>query len=164
MKRRRAKRGAALVEAAVILPVMIGFFGVMAIAHSAGKAKLAAQHEARSSLLYYASNDCAKRMATDQSSASSEAGEALPAGDTARNDALADRAAGGSFEARSSWSMAEGSSERTATTYGRVHAAKSTSWAVCNESARDGDLGGLAGYAFDLFGSTLPDPVRRAGR
>src|SRR5687768_17822658 len=46
-----------LFRSAVILPVMIGFFGVMALAHSAGKAKLAAQHEARSSLLYYASKD-----------------------------------------------------------------------------------------------------------
>lgn len=164
MTRRRHTRGAAMVEAAVILPVMIVFFGVMALAHSAGKAKLAAQHDARASLLYYASNDCSKRLATDESSAAGETAEALPAGDTARNDALADQAAGGSIEARSSWSLAEGSAQRTATTYGRVHAAKSTSWAVCNERANDGDLLGLTGYAFDLFGSTLPDPIRRAGR
>lgn len=153
-----------MVEAAVVLPVMIVFFGVMAIAHSAGKAKLAAQHEARSSLLYYASNDCGKRVPTDENSAAADTGGALPAGDTARNDALADGAVGGSFEAKSSWSMAEGAAERSATTYGRVQAAKSTSWAVCNESTHDGDLVGLTSYAFDLFGSKLPDPIRRAGR
>jgi hypothetical protein len=153
-----------MVEAAVILPVLLVFFGVMALAHSAGKAKLAAQQDARASLMYYASNDCAKRLATDESSAAGEGGSGLPGSDTARNDALADEAAGGSFEARSSWSMAEGSAQRSAKTYGRMHSAKSTSWAVCNESANDGNLTGLAGYAFDLFGSKIPDPVRRAGR
>lgn len=162
-KHRGRQRGAAMVEAAVILPVMIVFFGVMAMAHSAGKSKLAAQHEARASVMYFASSSCKNRMTTDDSSRAESTGDSLPnteSGDT--NEALGDAAAGGSMEARASWSLAQGGAARSATTYGRTRTAKSESWALCNESPNDGNMVGLASYAFELFGSTLPAPIRGA--
>lgn len=151
-----------MVEAAVVIPVMLVFFGVMAHAYAAAKAKLVAQQDARASVMYFATNDCQKRLATDERSTSAPTGEALPTGGP--STALGDRAAGGSMEARASWSFAEGGASHTATVFGRSRTANSESWAVCNESPNTGNLAGLASYAVELFGARLPDPIRRAAR
>jgi hypothetical protein len=54
----RGKRGAALVEAAVAIPVMLIFLGTTIFAHKSYDAKLAQQASTRSEILYYASHNC----------------------------------------------------------------------------------------------------------
>lgn len=56
--RQRAQRGAALVEAAVVIPVMLVFLGVIVFTHKSYSTKLDRQTTLRSATLYYASHAC----------------------------------------------------------------------------------------------------------
>lgn len=56
--RRRRERGAALVEAAVVIPVMLVFLGLTMWVHNSYDEKLASQTSTRAGTLYYASHDC----------------------------------------------------------------------------------------------------------
>lgn len=57
-RERRSERGAALVEAAVVIPVMLVFLGCIMFTHKSYQTKLDRQTNARSSALYYASHAC----------------------------------------------------------------------------------------------------------
>jgi hypothetical protein len=56
--RRRAQRGAALVEAAVVIPVMLVFLGCIMFVHKSYAMKLNKQHTTRAGSMYYASHAC----------------------------------------------------------------------------------------------------------
>jgi len=56
--RRRRSRGAALVEAAVVLPVMVSFLGLTMFVHRSYADKIDLQATTRSEILYYASHNC----------------------------------------------------------------------------------------------------------
>jgi hypothetical protein len=58
MRARRHARGAALVEAAVVIPVMLVFVGCIMFAHRSYAAKMDKQMGARAGILYYASHNC----------------------------------------------------------------------------------------------------------
>jgi hypothetical protein len=55
---RRSQRGAALVEAAVVLPVMLVFLGCIMFANRSYEAKIDKQMGTRAGVLYYASHNC----------------------------------------------------------------------------------------------------------
>ncbi len=55
---RRSQRGAALVEAAVVIPVMLVFLGVITFTHKSYSTKLDKQTTLRAATLYYASHAC----------------------------------------------------------------------------------------------------------
>jgi hypothetical protein len=55
---RRHARGAALVEAAVVVPVMLVFAGCIMFAHRSYAAKMDKQMGTRAGILYYASHNC----------------------------------------------------------------------------------------------------------
>lgn len=55
---RRRSRGAALVEAAVAIPVMLSFLGLTMYIHNSYDEKLASQTSTRAQVLYYASHNC----------------------------------------------------------------------------------------------------------
>ena len=57
-KSRRRSRGAALVEAAVAIPVMLAFLGLTMFIHNSYDEKLASQTSTRAQVLYYASHNC----------------------------------------------------------------------------------------------------------
>lgn len=57
-RRSRTKGGAALVEAAVAIPVMLIFLGTTIFAHKSYDAKLAQQASTRAEILYYGSHNC----------------------------------------------------------------------------------------------------------
>lgn len=160
---RSGERGAAMVEAAVVVMLLVVFWGVLAMAFTAGKAKLVAQFESRIGVMYYASNDCKKKLVLPDAvvAPNTPAGTFDGAGDVAA-DHYADRAPLGasSMSTRSSFFFASVDTNASATLVGRTSSAKSTSWAVCNESPYNGDLGGLFKYAYNLFKGMLPAPLK----
>lgn len=62
---RRSKRGAALVEAAVAIPVMLVFLGTTIFAHASYDEKMAQQASARAEVLYHASHNCEAQAPTE---------------------------------------------------------------------------------------------------
>jgi hypothetical protein len=162
-RKRSRQRGAAMVEGAIVVSVMVVFSLAMTIAYSAGKAKLMAQQDARVELFYYASNDCAKQIPGAEIAAMdrSPAGRFDGTDDGAVND-IADRAPLGSqqFSARSEFFFASQKAEATVTHMGHVEKKQSSSWMVCNEKPEDGTPSGLLHYAGDLFSGILPSQVR----
>jgi Flp pilus assembly protein TadG len=58
LRGRRNRRGAALVEAAVVIPVMLVFLGLTMFVHNAYDEKLALQTSTRAQVLYYGSHNC----------------------------------------------------------------------------------------------------------
>lgn len=58
LQRRKGQRGAALVEAAVVIPVMLVFLGLTMWVHNAYDEKLASQTSSRAQVLYYGSHNC----------------------------------------------------------------------------------------------------------
>jgi hypothetical protein len=152
-----------MVEAAVVVMVLVVFWGVLAMAFTAGKAKLIAQFESRIGVMYYASNNCKKKLVLPDAvvAPNANAGTFDGSGDYAA-DHYADRAPLGddSTSARSSFFFATVDTTASATLVGRTSTAKSTSWAVCNESPYDGDLPGLFKYAYNLFKGMLPAPLK----
>jgi len=89
-KNRSRARGAALVEAAVAIPVMLVFLGLTMFIHNSYDEKLASQTSTRAQVLYYASHNCEggvpEQMSvqlgtkTSGSAAGKQAGEADPGG------------------------------------------------------------------------------------
>jgi len=65
IRARRAKRGAALVEAAVVIPVMLVFLGLTMFVHNAYDEKLASQTSTRAQVLYYGSHNCEEEAPED---------------------------------------------------------------------------------------------------
>jgi hypothetical protein len=57
-RKRASRRGAALVEAAVVIPVMLVFLGCIMFANRSYEAKLDKQMGTRAGILYYASHNC----------------------------------------------------------------------------------------------------------
>lgn len=158
--RRKKSLGAAMIEGAVVMLMMVTTWGAMATAYSNGTAKLSAQWQARSATMYFASNECKKGIpgggsagksangAIDQTSGNSE-------GDRARSGAPL-----GDQSTRQTMFMASGSGTGNGS-MGRWSASKtSSSWAICNEGKYDGNLLGLLSYGADFFHDLLPGPIQ----
>ena len=86
---RGKKRGAALVEAALVIPVMLVFLGTTMFAHKSYEEKIAQQASARAEILYYGSHNCAENAPSEMSNqlgavgstgTSQETGDADPNG------------------------------------------------------------------------------------
>ena len=58
MRRRAGRRGAALVEAAVVIPVMLVFLGCIMFTNRSYEAKIDKQMGTRAGILFYASHNC----------------------------------------------------------------------------------------------------------
>lgn len=75
---RARRRGAALVEAALVLPVMIVFLGCIMFAHRAYDTKLDRQMATRAGTLYYASHNCEGDIPAELAAPSTQADDADP--------------------------------------------------------------------------------------
>ena len=67
LQRRKGQRGAALVEAAVVIPVMLVFLGLTMWIHNAYDEKLASQTSTRAQVLYNASHNCEEEVPEEMS-------------------------------------------------------------------------------------------------
>ena len=105
---RRLARGAALVEAAVVIPVMLVFVGTIMFSYRSYEMKLDKQMGTRAGILYYASHNCKGDLpagtAPPLKEAADPGGDQLPGGNSTDPNRLgADSAAGMS----KSWSLAK---------------------------------------------------------
>ena len=159
-RNKRNQRGAAMVEGAIIVGVLVVCWGVMATAYAAGRAKLEAQTTARVDVMYYATNEC--KSAYRPEGRIIEGSQAGQLGDASGELAANAPVGGDSASARSSFFFASSSATVTSTFLNRARTAQSRSWAVCNEGAYDGDVAGMFAYLKDLFVDFLPGPIKGA--
>lgn len=66
--RRRRQRGAAMIEAAIVIPVLCIFIGLIVFTHRSYSTKIEKQTATRAGTLYYASHACEGQLPADVSS------------------------------------------------------------------------------------------------
>ena len=164
---RSRERGAALVEAAVVLPVMLAMLGLTMMMYQAYSAKLVSNQQVRSEVLDYASHHCKAQkiryggtskssgsVATGQSGAgannSTSAGALSQSGGSAKASGLMGKAEV-SYASKSITNPKPNVSTKGTGLSLQVKGMKST--ALCNEEPQDGNLGGLFSYAKNKIGS-----------
>ena len=84
-ERARSKRGAALVEAAVVIPVMLVFLGCIMFTHKSYAMKIDKQQGTRSGTLYYASHACKGEVPRGVVPVVGDADPGIPAGPADKN-------------------------------------------------------------------------------
>lgn len=85
MLNRRKERGAALVEAALVIPVMVVFIGLIMFTHNSYDQKMDKQLGTRSGSLYYASHACKGDVPPDVVPTLDEADPGIPLGPQNKN-------------------------------------------------------------------------------
>ena len=157
--RKFSLRGAAMVEAAVVLPVMVSFLGLTMMMRNAYTVKLTQNQQARSMALDYASHQCQRQVIsygnTSRSSGSAGVGSGVGAADSNSAEALANAPG----QAKTSGFMAKTQVTYASTTIINPKPNTSTrgmgltlkvnsltSTAVCNETPEDGSFSGMFGY------------------
>lgn len=139
-RKRKSRRGAALPEAAIVLPTMMVFLGAMAFSQRSYETKLDIQTGSRNSVLSYASNGCAGGggavdLPADTSTVESMAGR-LRSSEQAGVSRILNFARSGSSKRVQEKSLA-----RTVT---------ASSAAVCNEKRYDNHWTALIEFALDF--------------
>jgi type II secretory pathway pseudopilin PulG len=154
--RRKKQRGAALVEAAVVLPVLAIFLGLIMYEYSSYKEKMKVQQTSRENALYFASHGC-----RGGSGGLGGLGGYGPAGYTLDNDgnttyqgAIAKGPPGADAMQGAtdrSFNAAQSSMSAQAQGGGRTRTVKGTSQAYCNERPENGDPIGVIKWSFGFF-------------
>jgi hypothetical protein len=154
---RRGSRGAAMVEAAVVIPVMVSFLAVIGLMKNGYDRKININQQTRSQALDYASHNCQSQAITF-SETSQSIGTGINAGAASAGESTANgaQAAVGSPKASGIMAKADVKSPDLPVTGFRVgvkgrglalmvHGENSV--ALCNEEPQDGSLGGAFSYA-----------------
>jgi hypothetical protein len=164
MRKRFKTRGAAMVEAAVVIPVMVSFLAVIGLMKNGYDRKIQMNQQSRSQVLDYASHNCKSQTITYSDTSQSQ-GTGLNAGATGSSDSTAAGAqatVGGpstsgimakaevAYQASSVQSSRNGIKGRAGLSL-RVNGEKSV--ALCNEVPQDGNISGVLGYAKGKLGS-----------
>lgn len=84
-RNRRKERGAALVEAALVIPVMVVFLGLIMFTHRSYAVKMDKQLGTRAGTLYYASHACKGDIPDDVVPSLDDADPGLPASPAEKN-------------------------------------------------------------------------------
>jgi hypothetical protein len=149
---RRRQRGAALVEAAVVLPVLAIFLGLIMYEYNSYKEKMKVQQTSRENSLYFASHGCrggsgfggygpaGYTLDTDGNTSYQGAIDKGPPGGDAMQGAT-DR----------SFNMSQTDMSATATGGGHSRVVKGSSRAYCNERPENGDPIGVMKWSFGFF-------------
>ena len=155
-RRRTRQRGAALVEAAVVLPVLAIFLGLILYEYTSYKEKMKVQQTARENSLYFASHGC-----QGQSGGLGGLGGYGPAGytldtdgNTSYDNTINKGPPGGDAMQAStdrSFNMAQSTMTAQATAGGRTRQVKGQSRVYCNERPENGDPIGVMKWAFGFF-------------
>lgn len=151
-RRRIQKRGAALVEASVVIPVLVIFLGLMMYTRASYAEKMRQQNSTRENSLYFASHSC--------QGAGGSFGAADHAFDADENQDATDiigKKGDQSTQAATSrtMNMASSTMAKTVSASGHARSIKSESHVYCNERPYDGNIGGWASFAFTFFRTGL---------
>jgi len=140
---RPRQRGAAIVEAAVVMPVLVSFLGMMVWFHSLFQEKQVAMLKARTEMLTYASHNCdGKEPPSDNPSLGGDSSGAASAGGLGSamstifnvEHKTASGTGKGKYRVASSWSQN----------------VSHTSSCMCNEKYRDGSLTQLVDFGVGI--------------
>jgi len=162
---RRRARGAALVEAAIAIPVMLSFLGLTMYIHNSYDEKLASQTSTRAQVLYYGSHNCdaaapdemAKQLGTKSSGAAGTQGQNDNPGEGGDGDLKPGNKLGGDAQSGLSrgWNLAKTHRETTVggtaveeqkkVTLGAVKVT-SNSEVACNEKRFDNNWTAVFGF------------------
>jgi hypothetical protein len=138
-------RGAAAVEAAVVLPVLVVFMGLMTFVKTAYDKKIIMQNTSRVTTASYGVHAC------DGTTPEPTGNTGL---DTGRSAGAADKA--GDANAKSATSTSMFSAHKTMNDQANYRSystkVKAESWMMCNEPKNKGGFGGFFDYAKSLFG------------
>jgi hypothetical protein len=141
------QRGAAMVEAAVVLPVLFAFLPLMTWVKTLYDEKLMDQARTRRDVVYYASHNC-EGFGAERQTAQALDLKTGPAGGVARKKGVAD----GTREATSTaLGLAYKRRESEVRYYDTTRSVHGESWMMCNEKPKEGDLGGWFSYASGMF-------------
>jgi hypothetical protein len=148
--RRKKQRGAALVEAAVVLPVLAIFLGLIMYEYSSYKEKMKVQQTSRENALFFASHGC-----NGGNGGYGAAGYQLDIdGNTSYQGAI-DRGPPGADGMKGatdrSFNTAQTTMSAQASGGGRTRTVKGTSQAYCNERPANGDPIGVITWSFGFF-------------
>lgn len=118
LRSRASRRGAALVEAAVVIPVMLVFLGCIMFADRSYEMKLDRQMGTRAGILYYASHNCEGDVPEGINPPSRDTGDsgtgALPSGNATDPNRLGgDNAPGAAAGLERSWNTAHAGPQST---------------------------------------------------
>lgn len=167
MKKRflqRGSRGAAMVEAAVVIPVMVSFLAVIGLMKNGYDRKITQNQQTRSQVLDYASHYCKSQTIT-YSNNSQSTGTGVNTGAASAGESTADGAQGSVGSPKASGFMAKAEVKSTDSSVGatragitkgrglalQVHGENSV--ALCNEEPEDGSIGGAFRYAKNKLSS-----------
>lgn len=143
---RNRARGAAMLEACIVLTVFVSFFGVASFVYQRSSARLAVQHAARRDALFHASHDCDR--APTEKLHDLEPRPPREAHELARREG-----SGADTKLRGELNSAIASQERVVAV-GRLTAkVSSRSWVVCNERPIDGGPFGFFEFGYRFFDS-----------
>ena len=153
-KRRIARRGAALVEASVVVPVLVIFLGLMTYVYRSYREKITQQNSTRENAMYFASHGC-----QGSSSGISGFGGFGPAQVALNADDNSDAAnvigkkgdPGAQASTSRSFNQANSSLSGTVVVGGHLRRINSESHVFCNERPYDGNIAGWAQFAFGFF-------------
>jgi len=154
--RRKKQRGAAIVEAAVVLPVLAIFLGLIMYEYSSYKEKMKVQQTSRENALYFASHGCrGGNSGLGGLGGYGPAGYQLDVdGNTTYQGAIDKNPPGADAMKGStdrSFNSATSSMTAQATGGGRTRTVKGTSQAYCNERPENGDPIGVMKWSFGFF-------------
>lgn len=164
MRHRTSTRAAAMVEAAVVIPVMVSFLAVVGLMKNGYDRKVMMNQQTRSQVLDYASHNCKSQTISYSETSGSGAGGSIPTnGNTGANDSTSSGAVAQVGSPSTSGIMAKAAVNYQSSSVGstragikgrglalQVRGEKST--ALCNEEPQDGDFGGILSYASGKIG------------
>ncbi len=154
-KRRTWKRGAALVESAVVLPVLAIFLGLILFKYTSYREKMAAQQTARKNAMHFASHSC---EGSDEG-VRSERADAPIGNDNGGNgnngQGTIDKGppGGDAMEDKTDRDSNMAVSEQTVTAKagGRERQVTGKSYVYCNEKPEDGNAAAVIQWSFSMF-------------
>lgn len=158
--RRRAERGAAMLEGIVVITTMLVFLGMIVFAGKAYGAKIDQAAQVRSDVLYYASHGCGElpENASATSTGGDEGAAVTPDAETSEATSRAAKIGGNETSAlERKWNMATSSAERTVDGEAIVDLkkvaistrVKTDSWVACNEKTYGDMWTGLVDFGVD---------------
>jgi hypothetical protein len=163
MRHRQSTRAAAMVEAAVVIPVMVSFLAVIGLMKNGYDRKVMMNQQTRSQVLDYASHNCKSQTITYSETSTGGGGSVATNGNTGAGDEYSSGGVAQVGSPSTSGIMAKAAVNYQSTSVGstragikgrglalQVRGEKST--ALCNEEPQDGDFRGILGYAKSKIG------------
>jgi hypothetical protein len=163
LRSKHRQRGAALVEAALVLPTLAIFLGLILYEYRSYREKMISQQTTRTNVLYFASHACDEQATVAAGGlsnvAATSAAYALDTAPVSGADKVlnGNPPGGGGLRSKTqrTFNEAQSTVTRQASGGGLTRKVTSTSRVYCNERPEDGDPGGVAQWAFGFFKSGL---------